>query len=147
VVQREAPATTADERLRVLRLVEAGTITADEAGALLDALPAAGGAAAPAAAHAAGARPLAPAAALRWPNGSATWLRLRVVDRLGRQRVDVQVPISLVGTALRVGSRWLPQLRFLDPDAVVAALPLRAGRRVFRVEDEVGGDRLELSLE
>ena len=82
-----------------------------------------------------------------WGRSNAQWLRLRVLDGQGRSRVDVQLPLGVLGLALRVGSRWVPQLRAVDPDFLLAAAQLRPGRTLFEVVDDEDGDRLEISLE
>lgn len=142
----------ADERLRVLQLVEAGTVTAHEGVQLLEALQDAARQEEPAGAawlqtqgRAAGPRDrLGPDATY---SGTESWLRVRVIDRTGRPRVDVRFPMSVLGLALRIGGRWVPQLRLLDPSVLLAAMPVRAGQRVFRFEDGSGGDRVEIVLE
>jgi hypothetical protein len=139
-----------DERLRVLQLVEAGTVTAHEGAQLLEALDEAARREASPSALRAG--QVAPAVLdLRRSGapgvGAEQWLRVRVVDRTGRPRVDVRVPLSVLGLALRIGGRWVPQLRLLHPDMLLAAMPVRAGQRAFRLEDRPGGDRIEIVLE
>ncbi len=76
-----------------------------------------------------------------------TWLRIRVTDAIGRQTADVQVPLSIVRVALRIGSRWVPQLRLLDPAWVLATLRLRTGKPVFTFKDSADGDRVVITVE
>jgi len=76
-----------------------------------------------------------------------TWLRIRVTDANGRQTADVQVPLSIVRVALRIGSRWVPQLRLLDPAWVLATLRLRTGKPVFSFKDSADGDRVVITVE
>jgi hypothetical protein len=145
-----------DERLQVLRLLDAGRVTPEQALALLDALrplarPPSPAAIEPSAAARSPQPPrvnprliLPPAA----PSGAGSrWLRLRVLDGRGRSKVDLQVPLSLLGLFLRVGSRWLPQLRAFDPDLVLAVAQWRGTGKLFEAADEIGGDRLEISIE
>lgn len=152
-----------DERLRVLKLVESGTITPEQGARLLDALERAAGRQAPGQRRGfgrgwrmargplnvrfgpgggaeAGGQELGP------PSG-ARWLRLRVTDRQGRNKVNVQLPLSVVATALRLGGRWVPDLARFNPDIVLAAMQLRTGGRLFEAIDEEGGDRVELLVE
>jgi hypothetical protein len=75
------------------------------------------------------------------------WLRLRVTDRQGRATTDVQLPLSIVRVGLHLGSRWLPQLRFLDPGMVLGMLRVRTGHRVFAFQDGPDGDRVEITVE
>ena len=127
-----------EERLQILRLVERGQITPEQASELLRAL---GPAPAPAFA--------APTIAYggRSSPGAPQWLRLRVTDRNGRSTADLQLPLSGVRVALSVGSRWLPHLRMLDPTWVIETLRERAGRPVFTFKDSSDGDRVVIWVE
>jgi hypothetical protein len=158
-----------DERLEVLKLVQTGKVTPAEGMRLLEALeraqtPPATKAAMPVPVRGrvwrVGTRPVrisvggdvAGDVRAAWaegsgPPGGAAWLRLRVTDRQGRNKVNVQVPLGLIGTALRLGSHWLPELRRISPDVVLAAMRFRAGSRVFEMTDEAGGDRVEITVE
>ncbi len=145
-----------DERLQVLRLLDEGRVTPEQALALLDALrpperAPRRAAIEPSAAARAPQQPrvnprliLPPAA----PSGAASrWLRLRVLDGRGRSKVDLQVPLGLLGLFLQVGSRWLPQLRAFDPDLLLAVAQWRGTGKLFEADDGMGGDRLEISIE
>ena len=125
-----------EERLQVLRLVERGQVTPEQAAELLRAL----GPSQPLAVPdiAVGAR-----AAVDGPQ----WLRIRVTDRNGRSTADLQLPLSVVRVALSVGSRWLPQLRMLDPTWVIQTLRERTGRPVFTFKDSSDGDRVVVWVE
>jgi hypothetical protein len=144
-------ARTHDERMRVLELVASGRVTPAQGAELLRALQP------PPAARSAqsSAQPLssswngalgslmAPESA---PDG-AQWLRLRVWDRRGVGLADVRLPLTVVGVALRLGSRWVPQLRLLDSAFLLATLRVRQGQSVFRYEDRAGGERVEITAE
>ena len=140
------------ERLAVLKLVESGAITAEQGVRLLNALQPPAAVAAPAGPAAlveqprrAALRTCAVAAA--GAQGRPRWLRLRVIDARGRSKVDLQFPLAVLGVALRLGGRWLPELRQLDPNAIVAALQLGSGGRLFAADDGLEGERIELTLE
>lgn len=168
-----------EERLQVLKLLEAGTITADQAVELLNALRP--GLASPEAAWSIppGAPPaprivppaVAPASVPYWRIGGARisfgphdrsaptvrdewagrgglrWVRIRVLDGQGRSKVDVQLPIGVLGLFIRMGARWLPNLRAFDPEILLAAVQLRRGGKLFEAVDEEDGDRVEITVE
>ena len=77
-----------EERKKVLEMLAAGKITADEAERLLDKLSSAPGLPAPNA---------EPAAANAAPSGKAKYLRI-VVEHPGREQVNMRVPLSLVSS-------------------------------------------------
>ena len=128
------------ERLQVLRLVERGQITPEQAAELLRAL-------APAPQAVPQLAPSAIATGGRSGAADPQWLRLRVTDRNGRPTADVQFPLSIVRVALSVGSRWLPHLRMLDPAWVIETLRERTGRPVFTFKDAADGDRVVVWVE
>ena len=171
-----------EERLQVLRLLEAGTITADQAVELLNALQPTAPRPDPAWSRLAAVPrvvppAVAPATAPYWRIGGARirfgpgersastrsaeyddwgtrsgprWIRLRVLDGQGRSKVDVQLPIGVLGLFIRMGARWLPSLRGFDPDVVLAAVQMRRGDRgstLFQAIDEEDGDRVEITVE
>ncbi len=155
-------APTQDERLRVLELVASGRVTPEQGAELLRALQAA-----PASTSESDHSSRAPGGGANWlealglrrpadagygiaPSGTpdgAQWLRVRVSDRQRRTLADVQLPLTAVGLALRLGGRWVPQLRLLDSAFLLATLRLRQGQSVFRYEDSAGGERIEITAE
>lgn len=122
---------TSEERLKVLKMVEEGKITAEEGARLLAAL-------------ARGKQvPQAPTIA-----GGARWLRVRVTDLVtGRTRVSINVPISLVNIGLKMGARFAPELRDEEWGLLVQALQNGELGRVVDVTDEDDGERVEVFLE
>ncbi|MER3421726.1 MAG: hypothetical protein C4290_14890 [Chloroflexota bacterium] len=129
----------ADERLRVLELLEQRKITAAEAAELLSALEER---------ESVGDR----RPRYRWKVGESQhdrprWFRIRVTDvRTGRTRANVSIPITMVGIGLGVAHRWrVPGGRHLD-DLLAF---LRSGRRgtVFDVCSGPEGDRIEIFVE
>lgn len=144
-----------DEKLRVLRLVETGVITPDEAMELLSALAGPGAADTPVGrVTVIAGKTTRGRYALRLagvPVGGASapprWLRLRVVDGQGRSKVNVQLPISVLGLALRLAGRWVPEVGRFDPETILAAMHRGAGGQLFELADERTGERVELTVE
>ncbi|NOX64012.1 MAG: DUF2089 domain-containing protein [Chloroflexi bacterium] len=130
-----------DERLRILKMLEEGKITAEEASQLLDALGSTD------ASQNAGPG-VRPAIASR---GKAKWLRIEVKERNGNQ-VYVRAPVALVRAALRLGGRFkwgafdTKQLDSNVMEELAAALTEgEAGLLVDAVEQD--GDRVKIFLE
>jgi hypothetical protein len=119
------------ERLRVLKMVEAGQITADEAAKLLDALQSSQG---QAQARAAG-----------------RTLRVRAVDTSGRTLADVRLPLSLAQTlaraGIRLGALWSPNLGDDALSGVLAAVESGQPGRVVQWSEGETGRRVEISVE
>ena len=128
--------THTEERLQILKMLEDGTITVDEAATLLAALESG----------------VKKERGIRQPGpGSAQWLRVRVTDQnTGKQKVTVNVPVSLVDVALKVGAKFAPELEDMDNQVVMDAIEaIKSGAqgKIVEVEDDEDGERVEVFVE
>ena len=125
---------TREERLEVLRLLEEGTITADEAAALLDALDRAERAAGP------------PPTDGASPRGAqARQVRIRVTDsRTGRATVNLAFPLGLIKSGLDIAGQFVPEYL---PKADAIRESITAGFRGALVDVDDGGQRVEIIAE
>ncbi|MBC7254580.1 MAG: hypothetical protein H5T66_00550 [Chloroflexi bacterium] len=121
----------ASEQLQILKMVEAGQISADEALRLLRALEDAEQKEAEGSASAENAR----------------WLRVRVTDlATGKNKVNVNIPISLVDVGLQMGAKFGD----LDPsqmNRVAQAVKSGLQGKVIDVEDAEEQQRVEIFVE
>jgi len=125
-----------EERLQILKMLEDGTITVDEAATLLAALESG----------------VKKEQVARQPgSGSAQWLRVRVTDQsTGKQKVTVNVPVSLVDVALKVGAKFAPELEDMDNQVVMEAIEAiknGAQGKIVEVEDDEDGELVEVFVE
>ena len=117
---------TAEERMRVLKLIEDGKISADEGARLLAALEKSDKQAR---------RRGRKADANTGEEGR--WLRLRVSDtRSGKTRVNMTIPLGLVNMGLAVGARFVPDVAELDVDEIRNALRSGLQGKILEVHDE-----------
>lgn len=125
---------TSEERLRILRMVEQGQVSAEDGARLLDALNAA-------AQRRSDASPVASAA-------SARWFRVRVTDlRTGKIKVNVNIPMSLVTVGMKFGARFAPELEDTDLRQVAEMIRAGATGKLIEFEDAEDGERLEIFVE
>jgi len=141
-----------DEHLQILRLLENGEITADEADHLLDALDAEPEPSAKAASAAAGAkhqdrsgqsgpRQNAPGATRLPPPR----LRIRVSDTTsGKSRVNITIPLGFLDAAYRLARRIVPN-RVPDRDSFQSAI--RDGFRGHLIDVHEGDEHVEILVE
>ncbi|HEY81176.1 MAG TPA: hypothetical protein EYP25_03975 [Anaerolineae bacterium] len=131
-----------DERLHILKMLEEGKITAEEASQLLEALNAAE-------AEAQG----GPEAQGVWESPrKARWMRIEVTERHGN-RVHIKLPVAIVRAALRLGGGHLSIGGFdseeLGPELMAelerALLDGEMGLLVDVVEED--GDHVQIYLE
>jgi hypothetical protein len=125
-----------EERMKILKLIEEGKISAEEGAKLLSALSdASRGISMP---------PRPPGA----PGGPARWLRVRVTDtRTGRSKASVQIPLALVDAGLKIGAHFAPEVQGVDMSNVMEALRMGVTGKIIDVTDEEDGEHVEIFVE
>ena len=125
---------SAEERMQILNMVAEGKISAEEGASLLAALEPAPGKK--------DTRPMA--------GGSSEprWFRVRVSDLdTGRNKVNVNLPMSLVDVGTRMGARFAPELEDMDLHEIVEQVKSGAQGKIIEVEDTESGERVEIYVE
>lgn len=123
---------TAEERLKILKMIEEGKITAEEGAGLLASLE--GVSTSPGAASTA--------------RGSSRWFRVRVTDTdTGKTRVNVRLPVSLVNAGLKMGARFSPEVEGLDMNQLMQFINSGEVGKVVDVYDENDGEHVEVFIE
>ena len=119
--------TTVEERMRILKMVEEGKISAEDGAKLLAAL-------------ADSRKPPPPPFPPPEAAGEARWFRVRVTDmRTGRAKISVNIPTGLVNVGIRMGARFAPNLEAEQMQALIDALKSGArGKIVDATDDESG---------
>ena len=125
--------TTDEERLKILEMVANGQISADEGAQLLTAtskVPAPP-------------PPPKPETPLRFESreaGSKNGRRLRVVvmSKNGKERVNVNLPIRLMEIGLKIGGRFVDELKDLDEEMemLMDAIQNDVTGKIIEVDDE-----------
>ncbi len=121
-----------EERMKILKMIEEGKLSAEEGTKLLAALSER--------------RP----SASRAPGmpGGAKWLRIRVTDtRSGRSKASVQIPLALVDAGLKIGAHFAPQVEGVDMSNVMEALRSGVTGKIIDVTDEEDGEHVEIYVE
>jgi hypothetical protein len=123
--------TLKEERMQILKMIEDGTITADEGAKLLAALEE----------GASKGEQIA-------PGGQARWMRIRVTDlNTGRAKVNVNLPMGLVSLGVKMGARFAPEMEDINLDEVIQAIKDGAQGKIVEVEDEEDNERVEIYIE
>jgi hypothetical protein len=124
---------TTEERMRILRMIQEGKITAEEGAKLLAALresrkeP----------------RPLSPPG--RFNKG---WLRVRVTDMAtNRAKVNVNLPLGLMDAGLKIGAQYAPELAGIDLTQFIEDIKGGAQGKIIDVIDEEDGEHVEIFIE
>jgi hypothetical protein len=122
-----------EERSQILTMVSEGKISAEEGSRLLKAI-------------ASDKRPRPPSRANDTFRGR--WLRVRVFDvASGKSKVNVNLPMSLIGIGIRFGAQFAPELADIDMGEMMAAIEEGAQGKIIEVEDAEDGERVEIFIE
>lgn len=132
---------SSEERMRILRMVQDGKITAEEAARLLEVLE---GIRKPAESTGQGGGASTPFPAGKGPR----WFRVHVTDtNSGRTRVNVRLPVSVVSAGIKMGARFSPEVQGLDSAQIMEFINSGEIGRVMDIFDEEDGEHVEVFLE
>ncbi len=122
---------TSDERLKILKMIDEGKISAEEGAKLLAAL-------------AESDKP-SRRTPMRTASGPARWLRVRVTDMFtGKTKATVNLPLRLVDAGLNIASQYAPDVAF---DELIEAINAGAEGKIIDVIDEEDGEHVEIFIE
>jgi hypothetical protein len=120
---------TAEERLRILRMIEQKQVSASDGAKLLEALQAGSNESA--------SQPTKP-----------RWLRVRVTDRTsGRTKLNVNLPLGLLDVGLKMGARFAPEMADMDLNAIQAAIKQGMQGKIVEVDDDADDEHVEVFVE
>jgi len=121
-----------EERMKILKMIEEGKLSAEEGTKLLVAL---------------GAKKSAPSRGPGMP-GAAKWLRIRVTDmNSGRSKASVQIPLALVDAGLKIGAHFAPEVEGVDMSNVMEAMRSGMTGKIIDVTDDEDGEHVEIYIE
>lgn len=133
----------AEERLKILNMLQEGKISAAEAARLLEALEtASGGKPGPRIPNPPG------VPSVSGPIGGGRWMRVRVTDtNSGKTRVNVRLPLNLVGSGIRMGMKFAPEIEGLDANSLMEWINSGEMGQIVDVYDEQDGEHVEVFIE
>ena len=121
---------TVEERMQILKMIEEGKISAEEGAKLLAALSAG--------------KP----ATTRCEGNAPKQFRVRVTDLAsGRNKVNINIPMSLVNVGLKMGARFAPDIEGVNFDEVMEAVRSGSQGKIIDVVDDEDGERVEIYVE
>jgi hypothetical protein len=126
--------TNVEERMKILKMIEDGKISAEEGAKLLAAL---------AEGRRSSQGPMPP----QGPGAPRT-LRIRVTDMVsGRSKASVQIPLALVDAGMKIGAHFAPEVEGVDMSNVMDALRSGVTGKIIDVLDEDDGEHVEIYIE
>jgi hypothetical protein len=121
---------TTEERMKILKMIEEGKVSAEEGAKLLAALASAN-------------RPTGGLSA-----SGAKWLRVRVTEvNTGRSKATVQIPISLMEAGMKIGAHFAPEINGVNMDQLMEALRTGMTGKIIDVTDDEDGEHVEIFVE
>lgn len=122
---------TSDERMKILKMIDEGKISAEEGAKLLAALTES--------------RKPSPKAPVKSTSGGARWLRVRVTDMVtGKSKATINLPMGLVDAGMNIASQYAPDVAF---DELMEAIAAGAEGKIIDVIDEEDGEHVEIFIE
>jgi Asp-tRNA(Asn)/Glu-tRNA(Gln) amidotransferase B subunit len=127
---------TPEERVKILKLIQDGKISASQGVQLLEALQ----------------DPLRNRAesGSGLPKGTqvARWFRVSVTDTdTGKVRVNVRLPVNLITAGVKMGARFSPEVEGLDMEQLMTLIKAGEIGKIVDVVDEKDGEHVEVFLE
>jgi hypothetical protein len=133
---------TAEERVKILRMIQEGRINAEQAVQLLEAMD--GGTRKSAKAHLMPSVRPPPTASAR--NGR--WFRVLVTDTTtGKTRVNIRIPVGLVSAGMKMGARFAPQVEGLDTEQLMQQLSSGETGKIVDVYNDDEDEHVEVFIE
>ncbi|HSM23784.1 MAG TPA: hypothetical protein VK856_02875 [Anaerolineaceae bacterium] len=132
--------TSPEERIKILSMLQDGVINADQAAKLLEALGSTG--------SESKSPPTPPSVERPGGGRSGKFFRVRVTDTdTGKTRVNVRLPVGLVGAGLKMGMKFSPEIEGIDPNIINEFLESGEIGQIVDVFDEEDGEHVEVFIE
>ncbi|MBG7610556.1 MAG: hypothetical protein IZT55_06785 [Anaerolineae bacterium] len=127
---------TTEERMKILKMIQEGKISADEGAQLLKALGAIE-------------KKPSPHSRRKPRTGGARWLRVRVSDtRHGKSKVNVNLPLSLIDAGLNIAGQFVPDVEMEDlAVAITDAIDEGLVGKIVDVVDDEDSEHIEVFIE
>jgi len=124
---------TAEERMRILKMIREGKISAEEGAKLLSAL---------------GENQKNTRKPSVRAGGGARWFRVRVTDMTtGKTKTSVNIPLGLMEWGMQIGAQFAPEVKNFDLDQLREALQSGIEGKIVDVMDEEDGEHVEIFIE
>ena len=128
---------TVEERMKILKMIEEGKVSAEDGAKLLAALDDS---------RKTTRSPMPPP--LAGTTASGRWLRIRVTDvNTGRPKVNVNIPMGLVNVGLKMGAKFAPEVDGMDVQQITEAINSGMTGKIIDVMDEEDGEHVEIYVE
>lgn len=130
---------TSEERLKILKMVQEGKISADQGATLIEALEDN---------NQNQRQPNRPETPTNPTGKSSRWFHVRITDSgTGRTRVNVRLPVSLINAGIKMGARFSPEVQGLDMEQLLQFINSGETGQMVDVVNEDDGEHVEVFIE
>ena len=134
---------TSDEQIKILKMVQEGKITADQASELLQVLDDRSTPerdASSALPVSAGGRPPV--------TGGGRWFRVRISDiESGKTRANIRLPVGIVSAGIKMGMKFSPEMEGMDVEQLWQIIQSGETGTIVDVYDEDDREHVEVFIE
>ena len=121
----------AEERMKILKMIEDGKVSAEEGAKLLTALSES---------HS-GSNNAKTA-------GAGHLLRIRVTDiASGRSKASISLPLVLIDAGMKIGAHFVPEVEGVDMSTLMDALRAGVTGKIIDVVDDKDGEHVEIYVD
>ncbi|MBE0685028.1 MAG: hypothetical protein IH585_03430 [Anaerolineaceae bacterium] len=126
---------SSEERMRILKMIQDGVISAEDGIRLLDSIE-------QSVKREKDGQPVEEA------GRAAKFFRVRVTDtNTGKARVNVRLPVSVLSAGMKMGARFSTEIQGLDPSDLMQFIREGTIGKIVDVYDEKDGEHVEVFLE
>jgi len=127
--------TSSEERMRILKMIQDGVISAEDGIRLLDSIEQSG-------------KRETEKSPTEDTSRTARYFRVRVTDtNSGKARVNVRLPVSVLSAGMKMGARFSTEIQGLDPNELMAFIREGTIGKIVDVYDDKDGEHVEVFLE
>lgn len=124
-----------EEKMMILKMLQEGKISADEAAKLLESLDAGG-------------KKDKDASEKEAVKGGGKFFRVLITDTTtGRARANIRMPLSVMGIGMKFGAHFAPQIDGIESDQLMNAIRSGEVGKVLDVFDDEDGEHVEIFIE
>ena len=126
---------SSEERMRILKMIQDGVISAEDGIRLLDSIEQS-------------ANRESDKRSVEEPGRTARFFRVRVTDtNTGKARVNVRLPVSVLSAGMKMGARFSTEIQGLDPNELMSFIREGTIGKIVDVYDDKDGEHVEVFLE
>lgn len=124
-----------EEKMMILKMLQDGKISADEAAKLLESVDA-------------GNKTEKPADADASQKVQGKFFRVLITDTdTGKARANIRIPLSVLGIGVKFGAQFAPQIGGIEQDQIMDAISSGQVGKILDVYDDDDGEHVEIFIE